>query len=302
MKRVLLTGARGFVGRHLTPLLVAGGWEVHAVTTGSPDERDGVTWHRANLLDTDERAWLVESIDATALVHLAWSCELPGYWTDPANVRWLAATLELARLFRERGGQRLVGAGSCAEYEWVAGACVERSTPLASHTLYGVTKAACGTVLEAFGAQTGLSVAWGRLFFLYGPHDSPLRLVPSLVRDLSAGRPARCSAGSHQRDFIHVDAAARAIAALLESDVTGPVNIGSGVAMPIEEVARRVASVLGVSSLLTVEPGPAENALVLADVTRLCKEVGWQPPSDVMARLDETIQWWRSAADAGAAR
>lgn len=303
MKRVLVTGARGFVGRHLTPLLVSSGWDVHAVTTATtPDARDGVTWHRADLLDTNDRERLIESIDASAVVNLAWSSVPPDYWTDPANMRWLAATLELARLFRARGGRRFVGAGSCAEYEWGAHACAERTTPLTGRTLYGATKAACGTVLGAFGTQTGLSVAWARLFFLFGPHDSPKRLVPSLVRDLAAGRPARCTSGRHARDFVHVNAAARALTALLDSDVTGPVNIGTGVAVPVGDVARRVASVLGVPALLTVEPGPPHDALVLADITRVREEVGWHPPTDLMSDLDATIEWWRTASDTGATR
>jgi nucleoside-diphosphate-sugar epimerase len=302
MKRVLLTGAGGFVGRHLTPLLAEAGWDVHAVSTRGPREGSGVTWHQADLLEAVDRERLVGSVGARALVHLAWMSKPPGYWTDPENVRWLAGTLELARLFRERGGERLVGAGTCAEYDWRASPCVERSTPLTSRTLYGVTKAACGTVLERFGGQTGMSVAWGRLFFIFGPHDSPLRLVPSLVRDLAAGRPARCNAGSHARDFLHVADAASALVALLESDVTGPVNIGSGVSMYIGDVARRVASVLRRPSLLTVDAGPAEDTLVLADVTRLRDEVGWRASPDTMARLDDTIEWWRSTTEAGAAR
>jgi nucleoside-diphosphate-sugar epimerase len=299
MTRVLVTGARGFVGRHLTPLLVAGGWDVHAVTSATPGASDDVTWHRADLLDANQRERLIETTGATALVHLAWCAKPPGYWTDPANLQWLAATVELARHFQTTGGLRSIIAGTCAEYEWSAQACAERSTPLKGQTLYGTAKAACGTVLDAFGAKTGLSVAWARLFFLFGPHDHAMRLVPSLVRDLSAGRPATCRAGNHARDFLHVNAAARALMALLESDVTGPVNIGSGVAVRVEQVARRIAHVLDAGALLSIEPGPPRDALVLADTTRLREEVGWQPPTDIMADLDATIRWWQSAPDTG---
>lgn len=302
MKRVLVTGASGFVGRQVTPLLAASGWDVHGVTSRARPARAALTWHQADLLDAAQRERLVERVQPSALLHLAWSSEPPGYWTDPANVSWLAASLELARHFQQRGGTRLVGAGTCAEYDWRGGICVERSTPLAPRSLYGSAKAACGTVLEAFGVQTGMSVAWGRLFFLFGPHDSPVRLVPSLVQRMASGRPARCTAGGHQRDLLHVADAAAALVALLESPVTGPVNIGSGAALRIGDVARRIADVLETPALLTVDEGPPENALVVADVTRLRDKVGWRPAAGTMAGLDETIRWWRDAAVAGAPR
>jgi nucleoside-diphosphate-sugar epimerase len=294
MKRVLVTGAGGFIGRHVTPLLAASGWDVHGVTSRDRPPHSALTWHRANLLDAGDRARLITAVEPSALLHLAWSSEPPGYWTDPANLNWLAATLELARLFKNHGGERLVGAGTCAEYDWRAGICVERQTPLAPRTLYGATKAASGTVLEAYGVQTGLSVAWARLFFLFGPHDSPARLVPSLVRRLAFGQPARCQTGRHARDFMHVADAAAALVATLESKLEGPVNLGSGTALHVEVVARHIAATLDTPGLLTVEDGPPDDALVMADVTRLRNEVEWRPAADTMTRLDETIAWWRA--------
>nr|MBA3295365.1 NAD(P)-dependent oxidoreductase [Acidobacteriota bacterium] len=170
----------------------------------------------------------------------------------------------------------------------------EDTTPIRPASLYGSTKAACGNVLGAYARETGVSAAWARLFFLFGAFDSPLRLVPSLVRTLGAGQPARCTAGSHLRDFLHVGEAAAALVALLQSTVTGPVNIGSGAPMRIGDIARHVAMRVGRPELLTVEEGPAEHALVCANVTRLRDEVGWRPGSETVPRLDETIHWWRS--------
>ena len=302
MKRVLVTGAGGFVGRHAVPLLIAAGWDVHGVSSQRHRTKGDLTWHHANLLDAGHRERLIDTVRPTALLHLAWCSEPPGYWTDPANIQWLAATLELARLFETRGGRRLVGAGTCAEYDWRSGICVEATTPLAPRTLYGTAKAACGTVLHAFGTQVGLSVAWARLFFLFGPHDSPLRLVPSLVQSMSAGRAARCRAGQHARDFIHVEDAASALVSLLDSGVTGPVNVASGTATRVEVIARHVAQTLGTPDLLAIDPGSPDDALVVADVTRLRTEVGWQPATDMMTRLDDTIRWWQRTTVSEASR
>jgi nucleoside-diphosphate-sugar epimerase len=291
MKRILVTGARGFVGRQITPLLAARGYDVHAVTSQTPPRDATCTWHHANLLQERQRETLVTSIGADALLHLAWAATPPHYWTDPENLRWLSATLDLVRSFSSRGGTRVVGAGTCAEYDWTAGHCSEGSTPLHSGSLYGTSKAACGTVLESYGRHTGLSVAWARLFFLFGPYDAPSRLVPSLATALASGQRACCRTGDHVRDFIHVADAAAALVALLESDVTGAVNIASGSPMRIADVARAVAESARRPDLLSVEPGPPQDALVTADISRLRCEVGWHPPLDTIGRIDETVRW-----------
>ena len=68
--------------------------------------------------------------------------------------------------------------------------------------------------------------------------------------------------------------------------------------MRVADLARHVAATIGRPDLLTIEPGPAENAFVCANVARLRNEVGWEPPADAAARLDETIQWWQSSEGA----
>jgi nucleoside-diphosphate-sugar epimerase len=296
MTRVLVTGAHGFVGRYVTSALIASGHDVHAVASEKlPDDRR-CDWHSADLLDPAARRALLASTRPDALVHLAWCAKPPRYWDDPENLTWLAASLDLVRAFREWGGTRVVGAGTCAEYDWTQGYCTERMTPIVPASLYSAAKAACGTVLEQYGRETGLSVAWGRLFFLFGPHDSALRLIPSLAATLGSGQPARCRAGNHVRDFLYVQDAASAIVALLESTVTGPVNIASGAPVRVADIARGVADRVGRADLLTIDDGPTDHAFVAGNITRLQHEVGWRPSCDFQAALDETVRWWCSAA------
>jgi len=295
MSRVLVTGARGFVGRHVTTALAAMGHDVHGVTSRGAGSDAGCSWHRTNLLDAAERRALIASVQPDALVHLAWCATPPHYWSDPENVTWLTATFELVRAFVDSGGTRVVGVGTCAEYDWTHSYCTERVTPIVPSSLYSAAKAACGSLLEHYGRQAALSVAWARLFFLFGPHDSPLRLIPSLVTTLTSGEPARCTSGSHVRDFLFVEDAAAAIVAILQSAVTGPINVGSGVPTRIGDIAHAVATRVGRPDLLSVEPGPAEPAFVAANVRRLWHEVGWRPTHDFQSALDETVRWWRSA-------
>lgn len=298
MRRVLVTGAGGFIGRHVTAALSSRGFEVHAVASASaePSRGDECIWHRADLLEPSQRDALVGRVRADALMHLAWCARPPAYWRDPDNLAWLGASLALVRAFAEAGGTRVVGAGTCAEYDWRHGYCTEGLTPVAPTSLYGAAKATCGSMLDAYGRESGLSVAWGRPFFLFGPYDSPARLIPSLATAMTAGQPARCVAGSHVRDYLYVVDAAGALVALLGTAVTGAVNIASGAPVRIADVATRVADRLGRRDLLTIEEGASDNALVAANVTRLRDEVGWRPEHEFGSALDETVRWWSSAA------
>ena len=305
MKRVLVTGATGCVGRHALPLLVARGWDVHAVASRqTPPDVAGVTWHRADLLDRDAAVTLVDRARATHLLHLAWYIA-PGKWAAaPENFDWVSASLALVRAFRAAGGTRLVTAGSCLEYDWNYGYCSEARTPCAPHTIYGTCKHALQLLTTALSSDGTMSSAWGRIFFLYGPHEHPDRLVASVTRSLLAGEPARTSHGNQVRDYLYAGDVADAFAALLESDVTGPINIASGRAIRLRDIVERIGELMGRPDLIRLGAIPAATtdvALVVADATRLQSALRWQPGVDLDAGLTKTIDWWRAQAQTGIA-
>lgn len=298
MTRVLLTGASGFVGRHVLAALASEGIEVHAISTravGSADHGlQNVTWHRTNLLDPRQSKRVMRAVEPEVLIHLAWFTSPPAYWRSPENLKWVGASLELVSAFAKYGGRRVVAAGSCAEYDCRFRYCVERKTPLVPGTLYGTAKAAVGSILESFGNEAGISISWARLFFLLGPHEHPSRLVPSLVRDLAAGKTARCLSGRLIRDFLHVADAASAIVALCKSPVSGPVNIASGQPTSIGDMAEAVANRIGRRELLKIEPGDSPCDYLVGSTKRLREEVGWRPARSLETAVADTVDWWAS--------
>ena len=94
MRRALVTGASGFVGAQVVPLLQASGFDVHAVSSRPQPPIPGVRWHRANLLEPDAAARVVSDARPSHLLHLAWYAEPKKYWTDPVNVRWVEASMK----------------------------------------------------------------------------------------------------------------------------------------------------------------------------------------------------------------
>lgn len=297
MKRVLLTGARGFVGRQCVPLLIERGYEVHAVSSKAPAENiAGVEWHRADLLDSVHVAELLAQTRPTHLLHLAWYAVPGKYWTSLENLRWVRASLDLLQAFAQHGGRRVVVAGTCAEYDWRYGYCSEKVTPLEPSTLYGTCKHSLRLMLDALAVQSELSAAWGRIFFVYGPHEYPERLIASVIRSLLGDQVARCSHGNQIRDFLYVSDVAEACVCLLESDVIGPVNIASGRPVALREVIFEIARKLNREDLIRLNAVPAapnEPPLLVADVKRLTEEVGWKPKYELNEGLGSTIEWWQ---------
>jgi nucleoside-diphosphate-sugar epimerase len=290
MKRVLVTGASGFVGRHALAPLAARGFEVHtAGRTACP----AAIWHESDLLAPGEAERVMAEVKPSHLLHLAWDATPGSYWTSDDNLRWTATSLALLLAFQQQGGSRAVMAGTCAEYDWSHEVLSETATPLRPRLLYGTCKDALRRAAESFCAQHGVSFAWGRLFYLYGPGEKTGRLVPLVVNTLSEGRELAFSEGRLERDFLHTADAGDAFAALLDSDVSGAVNIASGETVTLRSVVERLAAALGKSNLVRfgARPEPVGEPLRLAaDVTRLRGEVAWTPTRTLEAGLADVLK------------
>jgi nucleoside-diphosphate-sugar epimerase len=289
MSRVLVTGASGYVGRQVVEALRRRG---HDVVAGSSRPRDGAV--AADLLAPGGAVALVAEAGAERLVHLAWYAEHGRFWTAPENLDWVGATLALLRAFREAGGERAVVAGSCAEYAWDGeGPCTEGATPREPATLYGAAKHAAHVVSEAYARQESLSLAWGRIFFSFGPGEAPGRLIPSVAGALLRGEEAPVTGGEQVRDFLAVEELGDAFAALLDSDVRGAVNVASGRGVPVRDVVAMVARAAGREDLVrygALPPRPGDPAAIVADVARLEREVGWTPRETLEEGIERTVR------------
>lgn len=301
-KRVLLTGATGFIGRHAIDPLLARGYEVVAITSGVPprDGRPGVRWRMGDLLRETDAVSLVDETQATHLLHLAWYYEPGSVYTSVENIRWVEATLRLVRRFAALPqASRVVLAGSCAEYGGAAEPADEVLTPVAPATVYGHAKDATATLARHVCESAGISMANGRVFFVFGPGEHPERLVSSVCRALLAERDAPCSHGTQVRDFQLSSETAAAFVTLLDSPVRGPVNIGSGEPLSIREVVDHLGQLSGRPDLVRLGAIPArphEQQLVVPNLRRLTNEVGFRPRSSVREGLELTFRWWAEQA------
>jgi nucleoside-diphosphate-sugar epimerase len=314
-KRVLITGAGGFIGRWSVPPLLAAGYGVHAVlrrTAGRelPPQLRGAEIHGADLLDARSIEALLALVKPSHLLHFAWIATPGVYWTSPENSAWLEASQHLLRCFHAGGGTRAVLAGSCAEYDWSrVGVCHELASPLAHRhaaavPLYAKCKIAMQEALQDFSRSHDVSSAWGRIFFQFGPAEHRERLVASVILNLLSAREAPCSHGRHIRSFLHVADVAGAFAALLDSGIEGAVNIGSAERISIGELLELIARQIGRPELLRLgarSAAPSEPALLVPDLERLHGEVGWRPRFTLSEAVADTIDWWRAHSPDAAA-
>jgi nucleoside-diphosphate-sugar epimerase len=268
--RVLLTGSTGLIGRHAGAALEALGYDVVSLS------RSGAGLTGDLLVDPQD---IVERAAADHLLHLAWH-DGPERWSSLANLDWINASLSLLRAFARSGGKRAVMVGSCAEYDWSADGLLSETSALRPATLYGSAKAATGIAAMAAARELGLSLAWARPFFCYGPGEPVGRLFGDIIAGLRAGKAVDCTDGLQKRDFLHTADIAGALASVLRSDIEGAVNVGSGDATPVRTLIDALAKTLGRPELINygARHRPASDPdVIVADVTRLRDAVGFSP-------------------------
>ncbi|WP_295434387.1 NAD(P)-dependent oxidoreductase [uncultured Thiodictyon sp.] len=251
---ILLTGAGGFVGRQVMRYLAEQGHPLRLVLrSGSPASaqlsQGAEVIETPDLFQEGSEWWLAALTGVDTVVHLAWYTEPGKYLQSELNLECLSGTIELARASIQAGVRRVVGIGTCAEYDLAQG-MLQTDTPLNPQTLYAACKASVFQVLCQLLPTAGVEYAWCRLFYLYGEGEDPRRLVPYLRRQLSAGEPAELTSGNQIRDFLDVREAGAMIAKAALAERQGPINICSGIPISVRQLAERIADEYGHRDLL----------------------------------------------------
>ena len=255
MKRVLITGANGFVGRQIVQSLDVEGIDlIPAVREGKENTvskfknvKKIIT--SKDLFAEDESWWEEQCKDVDIVIHAAWYVETGKYQDSSKNIDCLIGSLKLARGAAKAGVSRFLGLGTCAEYDQSQG-ILTIDTPLKPLTIYAAAKASLFTTLSQWLPRENVSFAWIRLFYLFGEGEDQKRLVPYVRSQILHGDFVDLTSGKQVRDFMDVAEAGKKIAGISLAKQIGPINLCSGIPITVRQLVEKIADEYGRKDLL----------------------------------------------------
>jgi NAD dependent epimerase/dehydratase len=309
-RRVLVTGAGGFIGSHLAELLVESGAKTRALvhynalgTWGWLDhsklasEMDVMT---GDITDRDSVRQAVEDMDV--VFHLAALIAIPQSYRAPsAYVRTnVEGTLNVLQACRAAGTSRLVHTSTSEVYGTARQVPISEAHPLQGQSPYAASKIGADKMAEAFHLSFGLPVVTVRPFNTFGPRQSARAIVPTIITQGLRGEAVKLGNLTPTRDLTYVtDTAEGFMAAAFAGDAVGKtINLGTGREISVGDLAQTIAGLLG--SKVTVErdktrmrPEGSEVERLLSDNGLAKSLLGWQPRVTLEDGLQKTIAWLR---------
>ncbi|MCX7140147.1 MAG: NAD-dependent epimerase/dehydratase family protein [Proteobacteria bacterium] len=241
--KVLVTGATGFVGRHVVARLLARGHEVIAVSRDEAKARKFAWFERVRFVACDIHAQAGNPVERfghpQAVMHLAWP-GLPNYGALFHHETTLPADYRFLKSLVLGGVGHLLVTGTCFEYGKPSGALSE-DLPTAPANPYALAKDTLRKQLQSLGRQHAFTLQWARLFYMYGEGQSSNSLLAQLDRAIDSREAVfNMSGGEQLRDYLPVDeVAARCVTLLEHPSCDGVVNICSGEPISVRRLAER---------------------------------------------------------------
>lgn len=311
--RVLVTGAGGFIGSHLTRRLMELGADVHALTSTVSSVfpqrlvplRDDITLHEGDLADRSAMEAVAAAARPQHVFHLGAYTHVGKSWqrVDECIATNVQGTVNLLMALAPIGYERFVYTGTSEIYGDVA-VPFREDGPVNPISPYAVSKYAGERYCRMFTQGRGWPIVMVRPFNAYGPAQTPDRVIPEIIARGLTRQPLLMTQGRQTREFNYVtDIAEGFIAAALRGEPGRVYNIGCGEEISMADVAVQILRLMG--DPITAELGalpdrPTEIWRMHADASRARSELGWAPAVSLEEGLRHTIEWYREEYAKGA--
>lgn len=315
-KRILVTGAEGFIGSHLTEALVRDGNSVRAFTlynsfgqrgwldTCPPEVQQSLDFFAGDIRDPHGVRTAMKDIDV--VYHLAALIAIPYSYHSPATYvdTNITGTLNVVQAARDNGVEKVVHTSTSEVYGTGRYVPIDEQHPLQGQSPYSASKIGADQIALSFQKSFGTPVAIIRPFNTYGPRQSARAVIPTIITQLLAGKQQiKLGALSPTRDFSYVADTVHGFKAVADHAAsTGEViNIGSNFEISIGHTAELIAEVMGKSVSIESEerrlrPADSEVERLWADNTKAREVLGWEPEyggrSGFKRGLEETVAWF----------
>lgn len=263
MKKVILTGASGLIGKETAEPLKNADFEVFCPSSKECD-----------LLDMASLKAYFNKVQPQYLLHFAW---ITGgdYLTNPINKDLVQGSLDMLKIFKENGGKRALYAGTCFEYKF-KDEPIKEEDELNPQTLYAISKNELRQKAQKFSKENNLSFGWGRIFYVYGHNEKNGRLTSTIINNLKNNKPVTINCSGLIRDYMYTKDIANGFVKFLDTNYDGCVNICSGYGISLGEYAKTIARKMGKEDYLILKNEEStQPKIIIGDNNKLKETTGF---------------------------
>ena len=309
-KKILVTGADGFIGSHLTEMLVRQGANVKALSQYNSfnywgwlediDCLNDIEVLTGEIRDPHYCKHITKGVDVifhlAALIAIPYSYIAPDSYVD-TNIK---GTLNICQAALENGCKRVIHTSTSEVYGTAQYVPIDEKHPLQPQSPYSATKIGADAMAMSFNSAFGLPVTIARPFNTYGPRQSARAVIPTIIGQIAAGKKQiRLGDLTPTRDFNYVLDTCRGFVALAESDKTigEVINIGSGVEISVGDTLNLIKKIMNsdvefITDEQRIRPEKSEVFRLCCDNTKIHELTGFKPEYSLKKGLKETIDWF----------
>ena len=302
MSKILVTGGAGFIGGHVTKILLDHGHEVIILDNLSKGHKESVD-KRAKLIvgDIADPVKTKEALAGVdAVIHMAGLIVVPESVKDPIKYvdNNVLGTVSFLQSMREVGVKKIIFSSSACVYGTPDTLPIKEDAPLRPDNPYGATKASIESFLQAYNANFDFDVTILRYFNPYGPgelHNPETHAIPNFIKATLFKRPIPLYwKGEQVRDFIYIEDLARAHTDVLDLTGFNIFNVGTETGVKVKNVIDKIFQIVGYDvSIEDLGERPGDVEANYASGEKLKKAVGWSAKVDLTEGLKKTIDFFR---------